>query len=128
VEPHIQVATDTPDGIRAVNKAKPVDPGGVEQYLEGKFGDALPAVRDAMRALAKRFKIFGFTGSHRFYYGKPITGTIWFFTAGLLLIGWLIDLFLIPWMDRKADRLATSWAMARSANRIEDGPCLLARR
>src|ERR1044071_1590315 len=72
--------------------------------------------------------IFGFTGSHRFYYGKPITGTIWFFTAGLLLIGWLIDLFLIPWMDRKADRLATSWAMARSANRIEDGPCLLARK
>ena len=28
--------------------------------------------------------IFGFTGSHRFYYGKPITGTIWFFTLGLL--------------------------------------------
>jgi len=47
--------------------------------------------------------IFGFTGSHRFYYGKPITGTIWFFTLGLLFIGWLIDLFLIPSMDRKAD-------------------------
>jgi len=43
--------------------------------------------------------IFGFTGSHRFYYGKPITGTIWFFTLGLLGIGWLIDLFLIPSMD-----------------------------
>ena len=38
--------------------------------------------------------IFGFTGSHRFYYGKPISGTIWFFTLGLLGIGWLIDLFL----------------------------------
>ena len=48
--------------------------------------------------------IFGFTGSHRFYYGKPISGTIWFFTLGLLGIGWLIDLFLIPGMDRKADR------------------------
>lgn len=48
--------------------------------------------------------IFGFTGSHRFYYGKPITGTIWFFTLGLLGIGWLIDLFLIPAMDRQADR------------------------
>jgi TM2 domain-containing membrane protein YozV len=48
--------------------------------------------------------IFGFTGSHRFYYGKPITGTIWFFTLGLLGIGWLIDLFLIPSMDRQADR------------------------
>ena len=47
--------------------------------------------------------LFGFTGSHRFYYGKPVTGTIWFFTLGLLLIGWLIDLFLIPSMDRQAD-------------------------
>ncbi len=47
--------------------------------------------------------IFGFTGAHRFYYGKPISGTIWFFTFGLLLIGWFIDLFLIPGMDREAD-------------------------
>ncbi len=48
--------------------------------------------------------VFGFTGAHRFYYGKPVTGTIWFFTFGLLGIGWLIDLFLIPGMDRRADR------------------------
>lgn len=48
--------------------------------------------------------IFGFLGAHRFYYGRPITGTIWFFTLGLLGIGWLIDLFLIPSMDRTADR------------------------
>jgi TM2 domain-containing membrane protein YozV len=47
--------------------------------------------------------IFGFTGSHRFYFGKPISGTIYFFTFGLFLIGWLIDLFLIPSMDRQAD-------------------------
>ncbi|MFW5823717.1 MAG: NINE protein [Marinobacter sp.] len=47
--------------------------------------------------------IFGFLGSHRFYYGKPITGTIWFFTLGLLFIGWIIDLILIPGMDREAD-------------------------
>ncbi len=47
--------------------------------------------------------VFGFTGSHRFYYGKPISGTIWFFTFGLLLIGWIIDFFLIPSMDREAD-------------------------
>ena len=47
--------------------------------------------------------IFGFTGAHRFYYGRPISGTIWFFTLGLLGIGWLIDLLLIPGMDRKAD-------------------------
>jgi len=47
--------------------------------------------------------IFGFTGSHRFYYGQNITGTIYFFTLGLLGIGWVIDVFLIPSMDRKAD-------------------------
>lgn len=44
--------------------------------------------------------IFGFMGAHRFYYGRPITGTIWFFTLGLFFIGWLVDLFLIPGMQR----------------------------
>lgn len=47
--------------------------------------------------------IFGFTGAHRFYFGKPISGLIWFCTLGLLGIGWLIDLFLIPGMERKAE-------------------------
>ena len=47
--------------------------------------------------------LFGFTGSHRFYYGKPISGTLYFFTLGLLFIGWIVDLFLIPGMDRRAD-------------------------
>ena len=48
--------------------------------------------------------IFGFMGAHRFYYGRPVSGTIWFFTLGLFFIGWIIDLFLIPSMDRAADR------------------------
>jgi TM2 domain-containing membrane protein YozV len=48
--------------------------------------------------------IFGFTGAHRFYYGKQLTGVIWFFTLGLLGVGWIIDVFLIPSMDRQADR------------------------
>jgi TM2 domain-containing membrane protein YozV len=47
--------------------------------------------------------LFGFTGSHRFYYGKPISGTIYFLTFGLFLIGWIVDLFLIPSMDKAAD-------------------------
>jgi TM2 domain-containing membrane protein YozV len=48
--------------------------------------------------------VFGFFGCHRFYYGRQITGTIWFFTLGVFLIGWIIDLFLIPGMDRDCDR------------------------
>jgi TM2 domain-containing membrane protein YozV len=47
--------------------------------------------------------IFGFMGMHRFYYGKPVSGTVYFFTLGLLGIGWIVDLFLIPGMDREAD-------------------------
>lgn len=48
--------------------------------------------------------LFGFLGAHRFYYGRPLTATLYFFTFGLLGVGWLIDLFLMPSMDREADR------------------------
>jgi len=47
--------------------------------------------------------IFGFMGSHRFYYGRPVSGTIYFLTFGLFLVGWIVDLFLIPFMDRDAE-------------------------
>ena len=68
--------------------------------------------------------IFGFLGAHRFYYGKPISGSIYFVSstifasilaffwplaifiipfAVILGITWLIDLFLIPSMDEAAD-------------------------
>lgn len=47
--------------------------------------------------------LFGFTGSHRFYYGRPVSGTVYFFTLGLLGVGWLVDLFLIPSLDRQAN-------------------------
>lgn len=46
--------------------------------------------------------LFGFTGAHRFYYGRPVSGTIWFCTLGLLGVGWLLDLFLMPWLCRSA--------------------------
>ena len=47
--------------------------------------------------------LFGFFGLHRFYYGRKITGAIWALTFGLLLIGWIVDLFLMPSLDRSAD-------------------------
>lgn len=55
------------------------------------------------KAIGYLMWIFGFMGAHRFYYGRPVTGTIWFFTLGLLGVGWIIDLFFIPVMDREAD-------------------------
>lgn len=63
----------------------------------------LPAETTHSTLIGYLLWIFGFTGSHRFYFGKPVTGTVYFFTLGLLGIGWLIDLFLIPGMRRQAD-------------------------
>ena len=48
-------AMNTPDGVRAVARGKPLDPEGVETYLEGKFGENLDAVRGSMRKLAKSY-------------------------------------------------------------------------
>lgn len=54
--------------------------------------------------------IFGFMGAHRFYFGRSLSGTLYFFTLGLFFIGWIVDLFLIPDMAEKADM------------RFEEGP------
>ncbi|HUT33714.1 MAG TPA: hypothetical protein VNE39_09555 [Planctomycetota bacterium] len=49
-------AKNTPEGVRAVIKDQPIDPAGVQRYLESKFGDDLAAVEDAMRELAGAFE------------------------------------------------------------------------
>ncbi len=67
------------------------------KYVPGGYADT------HSMAIGYLFWIVGFTGAHRFYYGRPISGVIWFFTLGLLGIGWIIDAFLIPGMDREAD-------------------------
>jgi TM2 domain-containing membrane protein YozV len=48
--------------------------------------------------------LLGFCGIHRFYVGKPLTGLLWLFTGGLLLVGQFIDLLLIPGMVDRANR------------------------
>jgi TM2 domain-containing membrane protein YozV len=48
--------------------------------------------------------LLGFCGIHRFYVGKPLTALLWLFTGGLLFVGQIIDLFLIPGMVDRANR------------------------
>lgn len=43
---------NTAGGVRATAKGNAVNPASVQHYLEGKFGDTLPAVRRAMEELA----------------------------------------------------------------------------
>src|SRR5690606_10783942 len=54
--------------------------------------------------------IFGFMGAHRFYYGKTLTGILWCFTLGVLFIGCIMNLFLIPSMEREAQNRFTPGA------------------
>jgi hypothetical protein len=49
-------AVNTPDGVRAVIKGKPIEPESIERYLESKFGQSLKAARVAMQDLAKAFR------------------------------------------------------------------------
>jgi len=49
-------AINTAQGVRSVLKSKPVEPAVVERYLESKFGDDLPKVREAMKKLADAFE------------------------------------------------------------------------
>ncbi len=63
----------------------------------------------------------GFCGLHRFYLGRPWTGLLWLLTFGLLGIGQIIDLFLIPGMLRETSterRLGRIEAEQRALRRI----------
>jgi TM2 domain-containing membrane protein YozV len=64
--------------------------------------------------------LVGFNGLHRMYAGKWITGIIWLLTLGLLYVGQVIDLFLIPRMIRKAN------ARQRTALGLDPPPPLTA--
>ncbi|MHB8055738.1 MAG: hypothetical protein ACYDH3_10885 [Candidatus Aminicenantales bacterium] len=48
-------AGDFGEGLRAVEKNRPIGPEGVRRYLEEKFGEAFADVKKAMRELAASF-------------------------------------------------------------------------
>ena len=37
--------------------------------------------------------IFGFLGAHRFYFGRPVSGTIYFFTLGPFLPSLFLSMY-----------------------------------
>ena len=48
-------AKNTEEGVRAVIKDKPIDPDGVQKYLDSKFAESFEPVREAMAELAAAF-------------------------------------------------------------------------
>ena len=78
--------------------------GKTEMNATSSAGSGIASNDTHSKVIGYVLWLWGFTGSHRFYYGRPLSGTVWLFTFGLFGVGWLIDLFLIPGMDRAADR------------------------
>ncbi|TWU19298.1 NINE protein [Allorhodopirellula heiligendammensis] len=85
---------------RAPDNAYSTSPGALDPTRE-QVHQFAPQTHPVL--LGYLFWIIGFTGAHRFYYGKPLTGALWFFTGGLLLVGWIVDVFLIPAMSEEAE-------------------------
>ena len=61
--------------------------------------------------------LFGLNGIHRFYCRKPVSGGIWLMSLGLVGIGQMVDLFLIPGMVEEANRQAVQGAPAAGRRR-----------
>lgn len=55
--------------------------------------------------------VFGIFGLHRFYVGKVATGVLMLFTAGGLMLWWLLDLLviLLGGFRDKEGHLITKW-------------------
>ncbi|XP_067653530.1 uncharacterized protein [Haliotis asinina] len=45
----------------------------------------------------------GIVGAHHFYLGRPKFGTLYIFTAGLLGLGYVVDLIRVPWLVENAN-------------------------
>lgn len=65
--------------------------------------------------------MLGILGAHKFYLRRPLMGLLYFFSAGLLLIGWLIDLFTLPdQVEEFNDQLYLDEDEAYLEDRIEE--------
>ena len=62
----------------------------------------------------------GFFGAHRFYLEKIGTGILWFFTLGLLGIGWFIDLFTLGGQVDTYNLLRSGRGMGSSGNQNQN--------
>lgn len=58
----------------------------------------------------------GFLGIHRFYLGRTFSAVLYLFTLGLFGIGWMVDLFRVPfgWLSDAEGRPVSYRSLRRS--------------
>jgi hypothetical protein len=63
----------------------------------------VPAIRKSALVAWLLWALAGWLGAHRYYLGRWLSGTAYLATFGLLGIGVLVDLFLLPVLIRDAN-------------------------
>ena len=75
--------------------------------LRGELEMLMYAERKVWVAYLAAFPL-GVLGIHKFYLRQPVLGCIYFFTGGLLVVGWLYDLVTLPGqVDRCNEKLSS---------------------
>ena len=76
----------------------------VKRLLAWLYRDEWPyLLPDVGRSLVVAYVLWllwGMFGVHKFYLGRPVLGFVYLLTGGLLGLGWLYDLFTLPWQVR----------------------------
>ncbi|MCP5467670.1 MAG: TM2 domain-containing protein [Deltaproteobacteria bacterium] len=62
---------------------------------------------------------FGLCGVHKFYLNKTGMGILYLLTLGLFGIGWLVDLFTIPFQVNNYNRKVETFLLNRPGKRVE---------
>lgn len=82
----------------------PLPAGLPQRLLQERRSVAVAYLLWALAFLAVPLGMPGLNGIHRFYCRKPVSGALWLLSFGLLGIGQLVDLFLIPAMVEQANQ------------------------
>ncbi|NVJ99512.1 MAG: TM2 domain-containing protein [Alphaproteobacteria bacterium] len=88
-------------------------PGAVPYRTQSEAISAGTSPKSRLVALILCFLV-GFLGIHRFYIGRWATGILYFCTAGLFAIGWLLDTILLLFgaLTDKHNRRIRRWLPA----------------
>jgi TM2 domain-containing membrane protein YozV len=84
----------------------PAPPSGVEEEEPdrkrkpqgGKKGQPVP--HKSLQTAYLLWLFLGLVGGHRFYLGRWLTGGLYAISLGFYGVGWVLDLFLLPWLVR----------------------------